>query len=36
MYSEEKKWDSRNFEKKKNKSKIYNNVIFYTVLLSQE
>lgn len=36
MYSEEKKCDSRNFEKKKNKSKIYNNVIFYTVLLSQE
>ena len=30
MYKE-KKSDSRNFEKKKNKSKIYNNVIFYTV-----
>ena len=32
MYKE-KKSDSRNFDKKKNKSKIYNNVIFYTVLL---
>ena len=35
MY-EEKKCDSRNFKKEKNKSKIYNNVIFYTVVLSQE
>ena len=28
MYSEEKKCDSRNFEKKKNKSKIYNKCYF--------
>lgn len=36
MYSEEKNVIQEILKRKKNKSKISNNVIFYTVLLSQE